>query len=70
MCGPPDFEALATCMTRLVELSAAGLATYSVCRTASLARELRRRRARREDKPLPDLPGRLAVEGSRGHSDA
>jgi hypothetical protein len=40
MCGPPDFGALNTCLIRLAELSAAGLATYSVCRAASLARKL------------------------------
>lgn len=70
MCGPPDFEALHTCVTRLVELSAAGFATYSVCRAASLACALRRRREQRDEKTLLDLPGRLAAEGSRGHADA
>ena len=67
MCGPPDFGALHTCVIRLAELSAAGLTTYSVCKTASLYRRLRRKREKQQERALQSLPGRLAAEGSSGH---
>lgn len=67
MCGPANFDALYACITRLAELSAAGVATYSVCKTVSLCRELR---AAREQRDLPGASGEPAVEGSSGHSDA
>lgn len=70
MCGPADFGALSTCIIRLAELSAAGLTTYSICKTASLCRELRARRREREQKALPDIPGKLAVEDSSARADA
>jgi|GEM_PF-6170392 len=63
MCGPPDFEALHTCVTRLAELSAAGVTTCSVCMAASLCRRCRGKRGERDDGILCDVPGRLAVEG-------
>jgi hypothetical protein len=66
MCGPADFEALHTCVTRLAELSVAGVTTYSVCKTASLCRRLRPKREGRRAKALRDVPGRLAAEGSSG----
>jgi hypothetical protein len=70
MCGPPDFAALGTCIIRLAELSAAGLATYSVCKTASLGRELRPKREElAEDTPRKGSD-RLAPECSSGHSNA
>ena len=70
MCGPADFEALHTCIIRLAGLSAVGLTTYSVCKTASLRRERRQKREKRAERALPDLPGGLAAEDSSGHADA
>ena len=69
MCGFTDFEALNTCITRLAELSAAGAATYSVCKAVSLCRELRPGQEQRQEPASRDVPGRLAVEGSSGPTD-
>lgn len=66
MCGPADFEALSTCITRVAELSAAGLTTYSVCKAASLCRELRPNREKRKESGLRNAPGKLVAEGSSG----
>ena len=66
MCGPADFGALHTCMTSLAELSAAGLTTYSLYATASLCRQLRAKRGKRNEKAARNLPGRLAAEGLSG----
>lgn len=52
MCGPPDFGALNLCVTRLAELSAAGIGIYSGCKTISLCRKLRAKREKREEKVL------------------
>ena len=70
MCGPPDFAALSTCITRLAELSAAGLTTYSVCKTVSLCRELRPKRRKRAQRAPQNAVGNLAAEGSGGQPDA
>ena len=59
MCGPADFGALHTCIVRLAELSAVGLAGYSVYQTGVICRELCRRRAKRDQSVLRDLPARL-----------
>lgn len=64
MCGPADFGALHTCIVHLAELSAAGVATYSVCTTASLCRKLRPRPRRPHERALRTIPGRLAAEAS------
>ena len=69
MCGPPDFGALHTCVIRLAALSAAGLTTYSVCKTASLCRRIHRKREKQQGRVLQNLPGRLAAEGSCGHAN-
>ena len=65
MCGPPDFGALNTCIIHLAELSVAGLATYSVCKTASVRRKLHAKR-RPEERALRDQPGRLIAESPSG----
>ena len=67
MCGPPDFAALHTCITRLVELSAAGLGTYSVYQVASLYRAHRLKQEDPEQRTWRGVPGRLAPEGLSGH---
>ncbi len=69
MCGPADFEALHTCMTRVAELSAAGVTTYAVCKTASLCRQLRTKREEQEETALRNVPAALAEEDSSGHSN-
>ena len=66
MCGPPDFAALGTCVTHLAELSAAGLATYSICKATSLRRELARDREEREERAVRHGRGRPVTEGPRG----
>jgi hypothetical protein len=65
MCGPPDFGALNTCIIHLTELSVAGLATYSVCKTASVCRKLHAKR-KPEERASWDQPGRLIAESARG----
>lgn len=69
MCGPADFAALNTCIIHLAELSVAGLATYSVCKTASVCRELRTKRTPPKETAR-DLPGRLIAENPSGHPNA
>jgi hypothetical protein len=69
MCGPPDFAALHTCITRLVELSAAGLGTYSAYRAASLCRAGRLKQEDPEQRTWQGVPGRLAPEGLSGQSN-
>ncbi len=67
MCGPADFDALHICVTRLAELSAAGVTGYSVYKTASFWRKVHPKREEREEGALENMPGRLVVEGSSGH---
>jgi len=69
MCGPPDFAALETCVMRLAELSAAGLGTYAVCRTARLCRSLVRQPGWRQERTLQDTPARLAPEAPHVHTN-
>jgi len=69
MCGPADFGALHTSIVHLAELSAVGLAGYSVCKTNVLWRRLRRKQEKREQSTLRDLPAGLAAEGSTGHAN-
>ena len=70
MCGPPDFAALNTCIAHLVELSAAGIATYSVCKAASHVRKRRPGRTRPAANALRAAPATLLVEGSNEHQDS
>ena len=67
MCGPPDFGALHTCVVHLGELSVAGLATYSACKTASLCRKLLPKGKERSERAL--LRPRPVVECSSGHAN-
>lgn len=52
MCGPVDFGALQTCISRVVELSALGLTTYALHRTIDLLGELPREGLARTKAPL------------------
>ena len=54
---------------RLAELSAAGLGTYAVCRTARLCRSLVRQPGWRQKRTLQDTPARLAPEGPHVHTN-
>ena len=69
MCGPPDFGALHTCIVHLGELSVAGLATYSACKTASLYQKLLPKGKKRDERALRDVPGGPVVECSSGHAN-
>ena len=69
MCGPPDFGALNTCIIHLTELSVAGLATYSACKTVSVCRKLRAKPGRKE-QPSRDQGGRLIAESPSGRPNA
>lgn len=70
MCGPPDFGALNTCIIRLAELSAAGVGTYAVYRTACFCREFHSRCQGRETKARRKLRGGLIAESASGHGNA
>jgi len=69
MCGPPDFEALQTCVTRLAELSLAGAVTYSVCKASSLRGKLRPKGDDRRQRASRDLPCGFGAEGSSGQTN-
>lgn len=45
MCGPVDYDALQTCISRVVELSAAGLTTYALHRTVRYFEKSRKEKA-------------------------
>ena len=70
MCGPADFGALHTSIVHLAELSAVGLASYSVCKVGALFRDLRREQDKRDRNALQDQPAGLAAESSSGRPDA
>ena len=71
MCGPPDFAALEACVTRLVSLSATGLAGYTACQAVSWYRRSRPKRDDPRDTAPWDIPGsQPALEGSRGQSSS
>lgn len=69
MCGPADFQALHTCMDRVAEFSAAGVATYAIYKTASLCRQLRTKQEEQKETALRNAPAALTEEGSSGHSN-
>jgi len=70
MCGPADFGALQTSITRLIALWAAGIASYAVCKAVSLYRERRLKRRNNEKRATGGvLPG-LAVQGSGERSNS
>jgi len=61
MCGPADFDALQTCILRMMEVSAAGLATYAMHRTVGCLGRLRREGSKLPESLLTaDAPGALA----------
>ena len=70
MCGPADFGALHTSIVHLAELSAVGLASYSVCKARALCRDFRRDQDERDPTTVQDQPAGLAAEGSGGCADA
>ena len=67
MCGPADFDALRTCATRLAELSAAGLTTYSVYKTASIYRDFCKKLREWVKDGRQRLPAGLAADTSSAH---
>jgi hypothetical protein len=68
MCGPADYDALRTCVTRLLGLSAITLAGLAVRRTARHLAELRSERSKRfPDRLKPGPSGLLARLESRGY---
>lgn len=70
MCGPADFGALYTSIIHLAELSAVGLASYSVCKTSVRHRDLPQEPDERDQSTLPDQTGGLATEGPSGRPNA
>jgi hypothetical protein len=70
MCGPADFGALHTCVTRLAGLFAVGVTTYAVCRTVSFCRERKLKQQHPKQKTTGEqLPG-FALQGSGERSNA
>ena len=68
MCGPADYDALRTCATRLLGLSAITLAVYAFRQTAWHLAELRSERSKWSLVRLkPGPAGPLARLESRGH---
>jgi hypothetical protein len=68
MCGPADYDALRTCVTRLLGLSVITLAVFAIRRTARHFAELRSARSKwspARRKPGPSVP--LARLESRGY---
>ncbi len=56
MCGPADFDALQTCITRVAELSAAGLGSYTLYGVTSLVHKLRQSSPTVLADPLRSMP--------------
>jgi hypothetical protein len=69
MCGPADFGALHTSLTRLAALFAGGVATYAVSRLVSLCRRLRVKR-RTQEEVRSHLLRALPVQVSGEHSNS
>ena len=68
MCGPADYDALRTCVTRLLGLSAITLVVFAVRQTAQHLAELRSERSKWSLARLkPGPSGPLARLESRGH---
>jgi hypothetical protein len=70
MCGPADFEALQTSITRLTALCAAGVTAYAVYRAVSFYRERRLKRHNQEKRTTGDLLPRFAVQASSERSNS
>jgi len=58
MCGPADYDALQTCILRMMEVSAAGLTTYALHQTVRHFGALR--------KDRPKLPESLLIADAAG----
>jgi hypothetical protein len=65
MCGPVDFDALNTSITRLAGLSVAGIATYAVSKTVSIYRRQKTKAEARERKAPARARRRIALADSR-----
>jgi hypothetical protein len=69
MCGPADFEALQTCIVRVLALSSAGLGTYVVRQTVQALSDLRGKKPERlEAVPAADSCDVLARGGHAEYS--
>ncbi|MBN1629176.1 MAG: hypothetical protein JW990_05405 [Thermoleophilia bacterium] len=69
MCAPADFDALHTCILRVLELSTAGLATYAIHWTIRLVTAPRRETPERPEVPLAaKVTGIPAMVGDGGHT--
>jgi hypothetical protein len=69
MCGPADFGALHTSLTRLAALFLAGAATYGFCKLVTFCRQLRLKQ-RAPEEARGDLPGTLPVQVSVEHPNS
>jgi hypothetical protein len=70
MCGPADFEALQTSITRLLALWAAGIAAYAVRKALCFYRERRLKRHKQEQRAAAGALPRFAVQGSGERSNS
>jgi hypothetical protein len=70
MCGPADFEALQTSITRLAALGAAGITAYVAHRAVSFYRERRLKRHNQEERTTGDLLPRFAAQAAGERSDS
>jgi hypothetical protein len=69
MCGPADFAALHTSLTRLAALLGGGVATYGLCKLVSFYRRLRLKRSTEEQARSPLLRS-LPLQVSGEHSNS
>jgi hypothetical protein len=70
MCGPADFQALQTSITRLAGLSLAAIAAYVVSWAVSFYRERIPRRPTPEETTSVDVLSSFAVQGSGERSNS
>lgn len=66
MCGPADFDALHTCIIRIGELAACGLASYAVHKTAVFSQKPGKERDPRKETTTRDGLADLAPDEASG----
>lgn len=67
MCGPADYDALQTCILRMMEVSAAGLTTYALHQTVRHFGASRKGRSKLPESPLTadaaGVPAEVTCDG-------
>lgn len=70
MCGPADFVALQTCISRVAGLCVVGVTSYAVYKAVALYRDRPLNRTGQQETATGNPPNRLALQGSGERSDS